>query len=93
MFLSGKIALLLISLGIGYMVCISAVKEKDFLRSLGVVIGTIMIISSILISVYVLLAYELYRAPSVIKRPPMMMEQQRIAYPMSRPQHMKQMKR
>jgi hypothetical protein len=46
---SGKgIALMLISMGVGYMVCAKAEKEQGFLKQLGYWIGAIIIVVSIL---------------------------------------------
>lgn len=46
---AGKgIAMLLISLGVGYLVCAKADKEKGFLKQLGYWIGSIIIILSVL---------------------------------------------
>jgi hypothetical protein len=42
------IALILISLGIGYLVCEKADKEKGFLKQLGYWIGSIIIVASML---------------------------------------------
>lgn len=47
---SPKVAMLLISLGIGYLVCVKAEAQKGFLRQLGYWIGSIIIVLSILIA-------------------------------------------
>lgn len=44
------VAMVLISLGVGYLVCAKADKEKGFLRQLGYWIGAIIIIVSVLTS-------------------------------------------
>lgn len=45
---SPKVAMLLISLGIGYLVCVKAEGQKGFLKQLGYWIGSIIITVSIL---------------------------------------------
>lgn len=45
------VALLLISLGVGYLVCVKADGQKGFLKQLGYWIGSIIIILSILVPV------------------------------------------
>lgn len=48
------IAMLLISLGVGYLVCTNAEGQKGFLKQLGYWIGSIIIILSILAALRVL---------------------------------------
>lgn len=44
------VAIVLISMGIGYIVCTKAEKEQGFLKQLGYWIGSIIIVASILLA-------------------------------------------
>ena len=43
-----SVALFFIALGVGYMICVSASKEKGFLKNLGYLIGAAILAGSLL---------------------------------------------
>ncbi len=58
-------SLLLIGLGVGYIVCIFAKKQDGFLKSLGYLLGTVILISSMIL----LICNIAIRANMIAKRP------------------------
>ena len=66
------ISLLLISLGVGYIVCAKADKEQGFLKQLGYWIGAIIIVLSILAALKGLCFNLCYKMPFTAGACPMM---------------------
>jgi hypothetical protein len=52
MFAAKSVSMVLISMGIGYLVCVKAEKEQGFLKQLGYWIGSIIIVVSILLALH-----------------------------------------